>query len=192
MQENQKLAAQMIDHFIVDLWRSNILYAAAKLDIADYLSIKPMKAEELAPFTNANADSLSRFLRALTTIGYAEKDEKQCFRLTPKGNLLRSNVSFSFKHVILFTNGDLYTLWSKLDQGVKSGKRVAESLYGVPFYDYINKRPNVLNNFCKAVKQVTRAFCQEIPQIYDFTQFKHIIDLAGNDGEFLSIVLAQA
>ncbi|RWS10892.1 methyltransferase-like protein [Dinothrombium tinctorium] len=191
IQEKQKLAAQMIE-YIIDLWRSNILNAAAKLDIADYLAIRPMTADELAHLTHTHAEPLYRFLRAFVAIGYAEQDEKKRFRLTSKGSLLRNDVPYSVKHIILFTVGDRYTLWSRLEQGIKTGKRVTESLYGVPFYERIKQNPEELENFCKALKEVTRNFCQEIPDIYDFNQFEHIIDVAGNDGEFLSMILKKA
>ncbi|RWS07651.1 hypothetical protein B4U79_19042, partial [Dinothrombium tinctorium] len=62
IQEQQKLAAELIDRFVIDLWRSQVIYAAAKLDIADYLAIRPMTIDELAKHAGADATSIYRLL----------------------------------------------------------------------------------------------------------------------------------
>ncbi|RWR98841.1 O-methyltransferase-like protein, partial [Dinothrombium tinctorium] len=130
IQEQQKLAAELIDRFVIDLWRSQVIYAAAKLDIADYLAIRPMTIDELAKHAGADATSIYRLLRALIPFNYMEREGTDRFRLTEKGNLLRENVPHSVKHSALVLAGDELPIFTKLPQAIQTGKAVSESLFG--------------------------------------------------------------
>ncbi|RWS02566.1 methyltransferase-like protein [Dinothrombium tinctorium] len=178
--------------FIIDLWRSNIIIAATKLDVFDYLAIRPMTAEELAEQTDTHAASLYRLLRALASLNYVEKIEKKRFQLTPKGQLLRNDVPYCVKHCILGCAADTYEIWEKLPKAVKTGKMVDDSLFGQDHYGHMKNHEEELENFAKANAELTLALCPIITEIYDFSRFKHIVDVAGGNGAFLSLILAKA
>ncbi|RWS03438.1 hypothetical protein B4U79_16512, partial [Dinothrombium tinctorium] len=114
------------------------------------------------------------------------------FRLTEKGNLLRENVPHSVKHSALVLAGDELPIFTKLPQAIQTGKAVSESLFGCSYYDHLQTHLEELQNFCLALHEATYSHCQIITEMYDFNQFKHIIDIGGNDGEFLSLILAKA
>ena len=50
-------------------WVSAVVYAAAKLAVADHLAAGPKSAAELAAATGTHAPSLHRLMRTLTGLG---------------------------------------------------------------------------------------------------------------------------
>ena len=54
---------QQLDGMIIGYWISQAIYAAAKINIADYLKDGTRSVEELAETTSTNTDALHRILR---------------------------------------------------------------------------------------------------------------------------------
>src|SRR5262245_64108206 len=70
-------------------WVSRIVYAAAKLDLADRLAAGPRTAAELAAETRMHAPSLHRLMRTLASLGVLTERDGKRFALTPLGEALR-------------------------------------------------------------------------------------------------------
>jgi hypothetical protein len=64
-------------------WISKVIYAAAKLDLADHLAAGPRSAAELAGPTGTLAPILPRLMRTLAGLGVFTEREVQHFALTP-------------------------------------------------------------------------------------------------------------
>ena len=58
-------------------WVSAVVYAAAKLSLADHLAAGPKSAAELAAATGTHAPSLHRLMRTLTGLGILTGREGQ-------------------------------------------------------------------------------------------------------------------
>src|SRR5262249_39510562 len=71
-------------------WVSHIVYAAARLGIADHLAQEPMSAEQLAEPTATHAPSLYRLMRTLASLGILTEDAAHRFALTPLGEALQT------------------------------------------------------------------------------------------------------
>ena len=71
-------------------WVSAVVYAAAKLGIADHLGDGPRSAVELAGTTRTHAPSLHRLMRTLAGLGILTEEDAQRFALTPLGEALKS------------------------------------------------------------------------------------------------------
>ena len=82
--EVQQRMAEMFTGY----WKSQAVYAAAKLEIADLLAAGPKTVDELAAASGAHAPSLYRLLRALASVGvFTELDAR--FAMTPLAEPLR-------------------------------------------------------------------------------------------------------
>src|SRR5690242_14210760 len=64
-------------------WVSCIVYAAAKLGLADHLAAGPKTATEIAASGELNAPALHRLMRSLASIGLLTEGEDARFALTP-------------------------------------------------------------------------------------------------------------
>ena len=70
-------------------WVSAVVYAAAKLGIADHLAAGPRSAAELAGSTRTHGPSLHRLMRTLAGLGILTERDGQRFALTSLGEALR-------------------------------------------------------------------------------------------------------
>ena len=72
-------------------WLSKIMYAAAKLELADRLADGPKSAEELAGPTGTHEPSLHRLMRTLAGFGVLTSVDDRRFALTPLGEALKKD-----------------------------------------------------------------------------------------------------
>src|SRR5215831_10505367 len=82
-------------------WVSHIVYAAAKLNLADHLAQGPKTAEALAGPTATHAPSLYRLMRTLASLGILTEDSSHRFALTPVGEALRAGAPGAARATIL-------------------------------------------------------------------------------------------
>ncbi|RWS03439.1 hypothetical protein B4U79_16513 [Dinothrombium tinctorium] len=161
----------------------------ARLKIADNLDGEPQTAEELAVKTHTNAPLLFRLLRALAGLGLVRADEEKRFHLTPLGRTMRTKGDGAFGDFMEMFLGDQFLPWTKYVDAIRTGKTQFDQLYGVPYYEHLKKNPDERGRFVNGLKQMTKIFNANITDYYDFTPFKHIVDIAGSDGTFLINIL---
>ena len=70
---------------------SNVVFAAAKLGLADQLAAGPKSAAELAGPMGAHAPSLHRLMRTLASLGILTEQIEQRFALTTLGEALKTD-----------------------------------------------------------------------------------------------------
>ena len=70
-------------------WRTQALYVAASLRLADLLAAGPRTSAELASATSTHPAALHRLLRALSTIDVCRERDDGSFELTAFGALLQ-------------------------------------------------------------------------------------------------------
>src|SRR4029078_7333234 len=101
---------------------SRIVYAAAKLDLADQLAFGPKSARELAGFMQAHAPSLHRLMRTLASLGILTERPEQRFALTTLGEALRTTAPGSARSAIVFTGSPAAQKgWDQLVYSVQTG-----------------------------------------------------------------------
>src|SRR5262249_55552653 len=71
-------------------WASRVVYAAAKLGLADQLAAGPKSAAELAGPMRVHAPSLYRLMRTLARLGLLTERPGQRFTLTTLGEALKT------------------------------------------------------------------------------------------------------
>ena len=76
---------------------SRAIYVAATLGIADLLAHGSQPSSALAKATGTHAESLTRVLRLLASVGVFTEQEDRCFALTPLGECLRTGVPGSMR-----------------------------------------------------------------------------------------------
>jgi predicted transcriptional regulator len=82
---------------IIAAWTAQAITAVADLGIADALAKGPLSAAELAAAVDANADTVSRLLRALISRGVFRQLRDGRYDLTPLGETLRTDGDVSLR-----------------------------------------------------------------------------------------------
>ena len=183
--------AQMLQ-MISGFWVSNCIYNAAKLNIADLLADGPMSIEHLAKKTHSNGPALYRLLRALAGSGIFAENENGEFANTPLSETLREGVKGSMKAFVKAQLGDHFKAWGNLHHSLKTGGIAFDDAIGTSVWKYYESHPAEGLNFMQAMSDLSGEAIAAVIPAYDFSQFKHIVDIGGGNGAMLIAVLKAA
>jgi SAM-dependent methyltransferase len=182
------LGAQLIE-LIWGYQRSQIVYAAARLGLADLLADEPQSIEELATATGTDAASLYRLLRTLAGHGlFAERDDAR-FEQTGLSELLRTGTAGSLRAMALAEGEDFYPVWGHLVSSVQTGEPAFERVFGMSNWEYREHHPEANGRFNAYMSDLTRQKAAAVVANYPFPDRGVVIDVGGGDGTLLAAIL---
>jgi len=168
---------------------SRALHVAAELGIADLLSDGPQPPNVLANATGCHQQSLYSLLRILASQGVFTEDETGCFRMTPMGALLQSDVPGSLRDVIRMADEAWWNAAGHLLYSVRTGKPAFDHVNGASFFEYLAKNQEASIRFDRGMANGAATENAAIAEAYDFGQFRRVVDVGGGRGGFLAEVL---
>jgi len=166
------------------------LRVAALTNVADHLTDGPRTVPELAELTGTDAGHLRRVLRFLATRGVFREDESGAFHLTAAADVLRTDSALSVRTTVLLLTDDIY--WrcaGKLDDTVRTGTTVFNSLFGSPLFDYLHADADRETLFHVGIADLSNIEQDAIAEAYDFPASGRLVDVGGGPGGFLQAVL---
>jgi hypothetical protein len=173
-------------------WIAPVLYAAAKLGIADHLGERPQSAAELATPTKTDAPTLHRLLRTLASLGILTERAEQRYALTPLGEALKTGAPGSARATLLaFCSPALWRSWEEIVYSVQTGKTGFEKIHGMPMFDYLAQDPEAASNFSQAMVGFHGAEPPAVARAYDFSRCKTVVDVGGATGNMLAAILSH-
>jgi hypothetical protein len=171
---------------------SQALFVAAELGLADLIARGAHTSVALAEHTNSNADAIKRLLRALCALGVFVEGEEDNFSLTEMGESLRSDAAGSFRAAVLFLAGRLrWSIWADLLGSVRTGRSSPERNFGMHIFDYYATDEAEAEIQDEAMEAMSAAASDAVLAAYDFSLFKHIVDVGGGTGRLLSAILSK-
>ncbi|MBX9787294.1 MAG: methyltransferase [Pirellulales bacterium] len=184
-------AEQNLQRLLTGTWISQMLYAAAKLGVADHLAGEPMSAEDLAAAVGVQAEPLYRLLRALASEGVFEEDDHHRFSLTPMADLLRSDVATSKQAMAIMLGEEHHAAWGQIIYSLQTGKPAFDHVYGKPVFGYLAEHPEAARNFDAAMTAVHGSETAQMLAAYDFSDCKTLADIGGGNGSLITMVLQR-
>jgi hypothetical protein len=173
-------------------WVSRVVYAAAKLGLADHLDSKPMAAAELAQLVGAHAPSLHRLMRTLASLGILTEGEAQRFALTSLGAALKTGSPGSAKSSLLALGSPWCTAaFDNLEYSLETGRTGFEKAWGMPIFDYLAQHPEEASLFSETMVGFHSQEPPAVAEAYDFSGFKTIVDVGGATGNLLAAILKR-
>ena len=173
-------------------WISRVVYAAAKLELADRLSDGPKSAAELAPATGMHAPSLHRLMRTLAGLGVLADAGSGRFALTPLGEALKKGAPGSAHATVLTLGGHL--MWRGYEQvmySLETGLPGFDKAFGVPVFDYLAAHPDEASLFSETMVGFHGDEPPAVAAAYDFSRFGTVVDVGGATGNMLAAILAR-
>jgi len=184
-------AAAALRHIANGMRASQALYVAAKLNVADHLTRKPMNGFELAAVTGADSAALHRVMRALCALDVFTESSTGQFSLNSTSELLRSDAPGSLRAAILFLVGEVrWRCWSDLVGTVRAGGGGAERVLGMGLFDFYAVHPEESAIHDQAMRGLSSARVAAVLSAMDFSQAGVIVDVGGGTGELLAAILA--
>ena len=167
-----------------------VIYAAAKLNLAEAIGDEAKSVVELARLVSADENALRRLLVGLTTIGLCRQADRDRFAMTELGRQLDETADPSFKDWVLFEGEMLAQAWSGLVESVRSGKSAGELRGdGDDRYAATSNAPEFTRRFNAAMVSLTRSIVPRIVVAHDFATARVVMDLGGGTGELIGGVL---
>jgi SAM-dependent methyltransferase len=192
-QSSQLFPAELrqMTQLIFGFMTSQAIAVAAKLGIADLLKEEPRTAEELANATKAQASSLNRLLRLLTSVGIFAEDANGKFQQTPLSELLRSDHPRSTQAFAIMSGSEFFWRpWGELHAAVMSGRSAFEHVFGARFFEHLAAHPNDAEVFNAGMTSASINDAAAVVAAYDFSRFDRVVDVGGGHGALLRAILS--
>jgi hypothetical protein len=171
---------------------AHMISVAAKLRIADHLAAGTKTIKDLAHATGCHEDSLHRLLRALAAVGIFEEEEGPKFNLTPRAELLRSDVTGSLRISAEVVGEEwMWRPWGFLAHSVTTGETAFDRAYGSNTWDWFAENLSAGRLFDGFMDEITVADAPAIVGAYNFAGAGTIVDIAGGRGVLLAEILRR-
>jgi SAM-dependent methyltransferase len=170
-------------------WVSQAIYVAAKLGIADLLRDGPQSCVALATATGADAPSLFRLMRALSSVGVFSQVGRDRFALSRLAESLQTEVHGSLREMVITLGEIHYQACGNLLHSVQTGSAAFNHVFGASLFDYLRQNVDAADAFNQGVANVSSMLAYAVLMAYDFTEISSIVDIGGGHGKFLEKIL---
>lgn len=171
-------------------WVSAVVYAAAKLGLADHFATGPKNASELAVPMQLHAPSLHRLMRTLASLGLLAERDEQRFTLTPLGEALKTGAPGSARATLIAFGSTFWHAWEEILYSLATGKTGFDKAYGMPLFEYLHQHPIDASYFNEAMIGFHGNEPPAVARAYDFSTFRTIVDVGGGTGNLLAAILS--
>jgi hypothetical protein len=172
-------------------WKSQALYVAAKLGIADLLRDGPQSPDDLARVTGTHPRGLARLLRALASEGVFAETADGRFAQSPLSEFLRADVPGTIRPMVLMLGEEHYHTWGQLLFSVRTEKPAFDVVHGKPVFDYLAEHPQEAALFDEAMVAIHGAETAAVLGAYDFSGIGTLVDVGGGNGSNLIGILGK-
>ena len=175
---------------ITGRWVSHLIFAAAKLQLADLLKDGPRDVEELARAAQVQGPALYRLLRALASVGvFAETKDKR-FKLTNLGATLRRDLPGSMRAMAIHHSlGYRERAWEQLLHGLQTGEVPFVKAHGRSYFEYLERHPEEFAIFNESMRSVSSGEDRAVASAYRFSGLRTVVDVGGGHGSLLATIL---
>ncbi len=171
-------------------WVSRIVYAAAKLDLADHLAEGPKSAAELAGATRTDGPSLHRLMRTLASLGILTEDTDHRFALTPLGEAFKTGAPGYARSSVLSLVGDVrWRSWGEFLHCLETGETGVKKAFGMTGWEYLEQHPQEMTYFQELCIGFHGHLPAAVAAAYDFSGFQTVVDIGGGTGNMLATIL---
>jgi hypothetical protein len=186
---NKESSMEFFKQMFGGSWITQGIWVAAELGIADLLVDGPQTVQELAKKTQTQSGSLYRLMRALASVGIFAEDTHGQFSLTPRADMLRSDIDGSQRSFAIMMGAEFHAAWGELLYSVRTGKPGFQKHFGIPFFKYMTENPNRHSIYDAAMTGVHGVETEPMLDAYDFGTFLTVVDVGGGNGLVLAAIL---
>jgi hypothetical protein len=167
------------------------IHVASTLRVADHLKDGPRSSDELASLTKSHAGSLYRLLRALAAVGIFRENENRTFALTPMGDCLRTDSATPISAWAEYVGSPyVWRTWGHLQHSIQTGENAFQSVNGKGIWEYHTEHPELGAVFDRSMTELSRGAVEAVIGAYDFSAFRHVVDVGGGHGLMLAAILS--
>ncbi|MEY2247694.1 methyltransferase [Streptomyces sp. BF23-18] len=188
----ERRPAETLLRLLTGAWTTQALTAFARLEVADAMDEeRGVGVAELARDVGAFEPNLATLLRYLTMLGVVRED-RDGFRLTETGGLLRADAEGSMRPLALMYGGPFYESFAGLGHTVRTGEVAFERRFGENHFDHFARDPELADLFDRSMAAGSRMFdpLPAHPVLLAAADGATVVDIAGGNGELLGRILS--
>jgi hypothetical protein len=170
-------------------WVSQAIYVAAKLGIADFLKDGPQSCVALATATGADATSLFRLMRALSSVGIFSQLDRDRFALSRLAESLQTEVHGSLRAMVITLGEIHYQACGNLLHSIQTGSPAFNRVFGASLFEYLQQKADTADTFNLGMSNLSSMLAYAVLMAYDFTGISSIVDIGGGQGKLLETIL---
>jgi hypothetical protein len=183
-------AEAQMRHLISGALRTQAIYTAAKLGIADHLALGARSADDLAQRVGAHASTLRRLLRFLVTCGVFIEHDDGRFALTPLGEFLQTAHPRSLRPSAIRAGEDLWRTTAALHDAVRTGTTPHDVVHGMSFFERLGERGKEAE-FAARMNSSTAGLADAIAAHESLSDAGTLVDAGGGNGALLVSILER-
>ena len=172
-------------------WTTQAVSVATQLRLPELLRDGPQTAHALAQATHCHGPSLTRLLRALTSIDVLTEAADGLFELTSVGALLRADVPGSLAAWAEFCGTRSWATWGRLVDSVRTGDSIRKQASGVDGFHHLEDDAQGALLFNRAMVDLTQPVALAIARSVDWSGMRLIVDVGGGYGELIASILSE-
>ena len=170
---------------------SQVLYAVVKLDLVSTLNTSPRTTESLAAQYNFETDRMLVLLKASESLDILERTKNGAWTLGVHGAALAGNpwiMRFISHHSLLYRDAEDPVSLLRHQRNETALKK---------FWTYAKRdgapesQPQDVAAYTELMAASQKAVAREILAHYDFSSHRHVMDVGGSNGTFLSELAAS-
>ncbi|KPI22117.1 O-demethylpuromycin O-methyltransferase [Actinobacteria bacterium OK074] len=184
--------AEALLRLLTGAWTTQALAAFARLEVADAMDEdRAVDVAHLAHDIGALTPNLATLLRYLAMLGVVRED-RDGFRLTATGKLLRTDAEGSLRPLALMYGGPFYESFAGLGHTVRTGQVAFEQYFGENHFDHFARDPELAELFDLSMAAGARMFdpLPAHPVLAAAADGATVVDIAGGNGELLGRILS--
>ena len=187
--QNADLRARLLS-LIHANWTTQALSVATQLRLPELLRDGPQTAHTLAQVTHCHGPSLTRLLRALTSIDVLTESADGLFELTLAGTLLRADVPGSLAAWAEFCGTRSWATWGRLKESVRTGDSIRKRASGFDGFHHLENDAQEALLFNRAMVELTQPVALAFARSVDWSGMRLIVDVGGGYGELVAAILS--
>lgn len=178
----------MLEH-VQNIWLLGAISVAAELGIADLLKSGAKTAAELASLTGMMDDPLYRMMRLLASEGiFKETGYKRFINTKVSESLQEEELKYFIRHTL---NKTQFRISGEMIHSIKTGKSTLGQFIDKDVFDHIGQSKELNELYNRAMTNTSKMQVAAIMSVFDFGKFRHIVDVGGGTGFFISEVLSK-
>ncbi len=178
----------MMEH-LQDLWLLGSISVVNELGIADILKNGSRTVEELASLTGTLEDPLYRILRLLASEGiFRESKNKRFSNTRVSESMKEEELKYFIQHTL---NSMQFRIFGELMHSVRTGRRTSELFVETGVFEHMGKSQRLNDLYNKAMTNTSKMQVAAILSSFSFSKFKHVVDVGGGLGFFISALLSK-
>lgn len=184
-------AEETVNDILQGAWKARAIHVAVELGIPELLADGSRNVSTLAAETGTHAPSLRRLLRLLSRVGvFTDLGNDDLFGQSELSEVLRPNPANPVATDARFQAAHWHWhAWEQLGHSIRTGEESFKHANGISFWELTHEDPQARELFTAAMDSVSLVESELIPQVYDFSASRMVVDIGGGRGSLIAAIL---